>query len=492
MLKIKNFIINLLNHTLCGILISGMPEFFGYINPWLVMIGIVHLGWLVSTLQKPIELLFLIANCIGFYLFFHYPVPDVLDSFLMIDSLWVNIVINVGIAVVIKIPMLWKPIIKVFMTRYEFKPTAVFLVVLTTLISLFKVYVTFGWASSVAYTLNQWVEYLIWLPVFGSIVYVYFISLVVGLLAFKINNKFLITLTLVFIASHIFPNFKIEEDTSKKFTIGVVQYPYYLLNHQKEAPDLLGLKQRFSSLLKNESADLLVFPEASALFTLENPHDWITNPYIGALKKADANLLISGYKKENESFYNTSILISKTSVPKIYYKNKLFPVGEKPVWGISTFNAGPFASVLSEKRDLSVWTIDEFNILPLLCFENFHNYFWRTRIVNSPGPVQITTLQSNEGWVKDKLIRNNLLSYAQIQAKEMGVYVAKADTAGPSAIIGPDGKVIISASEPISIVKAKISKLKKNSFYSRHGVMPFFLLVLVQLLVLFYNKKNND
>src|SRR5690606_4750779 len=152
--------------------------------------------------------------------------------------------------------------------------------------------------------------------------------------------------------------------------------------------------------------------------------------------------------------------------------------------GISNFNSGPFASNLSKKDDFSVWNIKNFTILPLLCFENFHNYFWRTRISTSKVPVQLTTLQSNEGWVKDKLIRKNLLSYAQIQAKAMGVYVAKSDTAGPSAIIGPDGKIIVSSSEAIVVLDAVIPKLSSNSFYARHGVTPFFIFILLQLLVL--------
>lgn len=489
--KVKSSLILCLNHILSGIILSGMPEFFGYINPWLVLAGIVYLGYLISLINKPGELLYLIGHCVGYYLFYNNSLPDVIDSFLLIDSIWVNVFINVFIAVLVKIPMFWKPIIRVLMHKFNFKMHPVWLVALTMLITLFMVYVTFGWSANIAYTLSNWTPYLIWLPIFGSAIYVYFISLIVGLLSFNLNNKFLISLTMIFIVSHVFPNFKIEKDEHQKINIGVVQYPYYLLNHQQEPPDILKLKQQFSSLMSSVRADFIIFPESSALFILDDAHSWITNPYLQAIKKSESNIILSGYKKENDIFYNTSIFLRKESIPQIYYKNKLFPVGEALVWGISNFNSGPFASSLSRKVDHSVWKINGFTIVPLLCFENFHNYFWVIRLQQAKTAVQITTLQSNEGWVKDKLMRKILLQYTQIQAKEMGVYVAKADTAGPSAIIGPSGEIVKASSEPIAVLQEDIPKLKHNSFYSRHGIFPFLMVVLIQLLVLLFLKKKN-
>lgn len=485
MLKIKNIILSSLIYFTMGAFQSGLPEIFGYLNPWVVLISLMGVGFLISRLKSAWELLYLIPFSVGFYLYMHYALVDVLDSFLVINSWPLALGLNLLLAVFIKTGVYVKFILKLWLDKKQIEVKPLHVVVVTSLIIFYSVYQTMGWASNVTFLISHWVEYLVWLPIFGSFIYGYFLSLIVALIAFKIKDKFLIGSFVLFVFSHLlyFTNvMKIKSDSTETLQVSLAQYPFYIITHQKNAPDSAAMKREIYQFIKEGRGDLVIYPEASALFVLDDAREWMRDSYISSTKMNHQASLLSAYKREGSETFNTSVLLPQAGAPQIYYKNKLFPVGETEVWGISNFNNGFFSSSLSTKENNPLWVIKGFSVLPLLCFENFHNFYWQQRIKDQGEVVDLVTLQSNEAWVKDKNFRRIFFNILRLQAKELGVSVAKADTAGPSGLIGPNGEVVSYSEEAVALIPSQVPKLEKNSVYSKFGALPFLVFVLFQIL----------
>ncbi|KLO24227.1 MULTISPECIES: nitrilase-related carbon-nitrogen hydrolase [unclassified Marinitoga] len=218
--------------------------------------------------------------------------------------------------------------------------------------------------------------------------------------------------------------------------IGLVQFKPHLFQVKENV-------ERGIDLIKNESADLFVFPELAFTgytFNTKNEVEWVSENMDGFSIKAfkdfaiskKTNVVFGFVENDNEKFYNSSILIKSDGSHRIYRKTHLF-YEEK---------------LFFEKGNTGFWVenINGVKIGLAICFDWFFPESFRTLALKG---AQIIAHSAN-------LVMPYCQEANKIRSLENRVFIVTSNRwgeeinalnsnkfTGMSQITNPDGKVIV-------------------------------------------------
>lgn len=143
----------------------------------------------------------------------------------------------------------------------------------------------------------------------------------------------------------------------------------------------------------------------------------------------------------DDGWANAAVLINKTGKHQTYQKRHLVPFGEYMPFR----DAHPLLAWWAERYDLpafkpggpaTLFDADGLKLSPVLCYESLFGEDLRE---DNGG---LLVVLANDAWFKDEATPNYHLMHSILRAVEGGRYVAHLVADGPSAVIGPDGRIL--------------------------------------------------
>jgi apolipoprotein N-acyltransferase len=354
----------------------------------------------------------------------------------------------------------------------------------------------------------QWYEFT---GVLGGSVWV----LVINILLFiwwdseRIKKKLILPFTIILIPIIISLSLKTDFDEEKTIEVVIVQPNIDSYNESEFNIDT------FISLSESkitESTELLLAPETVLQGRLDetDPNfrfhfylDTSVRRYQGDIDKLlklqerypKLNILIGATTIKNNDVYNSAVFISNNKEIFIHHKTELVP-GAEAIPYPSIFNR--FKDFLSIKldgaagnygrgKDITMFSIDKVDILPLICYESVFGDVITGKKAN------IIAIITNDGWWKNTAGYKQHFQYARLRAIEQRKSIVRSANTGISGLIHPNGEVIDQTNwdEDVAI-NVKVPLNDKVTFYNRFGdyIGRISSFVAVLLLLSSFVKKR--
>ncbi len=197
--------------------------------------------------------------------------------------------------------------------------------------------------------------------------------------------------------------------------------------------------------------------------------------------------------------YNSAAFIKAHNEPKIYYKSKLvagvelFPYKNilQPILGESLINLGGSISSLGTQSNRDVFSSDNFNVAPIICYESIYGNFVNGFVQNGANFLAVIT---NDGWWKNTQGHKQHLMLSKLRAIENRRSLVRTANTGVSAVINQKGDIVKRLDYGIKgVIKAKIRLNNNLTFYTKYGDyiarISQFLSMLI-LLTVFLRKRT--
>ena len=317
----------------------------------------------------------------------------------------------------------------------------------------------------------QWYEYT---GVLGGSLWI----LTINILLFRwwnserIKKKLILPCTMLLIPIIISLSLKTDFDEGKTIEVVIVQPNIDSYNESEFNIDA------FISLSESkitESTELLLAPETVLQGTRDENN--LMKPDIDKLLKLQKkypklNILIGATTRDNNNVYNSAIFISNEKEIFIHHKTKLVP-GAEAIPYPSLFNRfKDFLSVTLDGaagnygrgKDITMFSIDNVNILPLICYESIFGDIITGKKAN------IIAIITNDGWWKNTAGYKQHFQYARLRAIEQRKSIVRSANTGISGLIHPNGEVIEQTNwnEEIAI-NVKVPLNESVTFYNKFG-----------------------
>ena len=246
-----------------------------------------------------------------------------------------------------------------------------------------------------------------------------------------------------------------------------------------------------------KTSNLVVWPEASYPYSLTRDQAKIHffNSKLEPTGNAAIILGASSYDSGSKQAYNSAYLIDAgQKIQQRYDKMRLVLYGEfvpfaefapikKLTKTIGNFTAGrqPVIFKFTDHHN-SVWRAG-----PLICYEaifpEISRYYARNR---ADFIVNIT----NDAWFGTTSGPHQHLNMTRFRAIETRRFVVRSANTGISAFISPTGQIVSSVPlESQEVLRGSVFKPTKQTFYSRFGDWPFFLMLCFSLV---YRKSKES
>lgn len=233
--------------------------------------------------------------------------------------------------------------------------------------------------------------------------------------------------------------------------------------------------------LVTAGAQWVIWPEARYKGYLELPR--VRDAYKHTVKSLSTPLLLQDMERtsdgESTLLRNAAILLSGNDGPdNIHFKVKRVPFGEyqpiaefipaiKPL--LASF-FGSFTDTIKPGVAAGFFTLNEFKIAPLICFEVMFGGYVAEQVQGRAEGAILTVLSSN-GWFGSSRQPYQHLYGGALRAVENRLPMVHVMNNGPSAIILPTGRII--AETPFQqaggyLLKLPYSAVSGGSFYTRH------------------------
>jgi apolipoprotein N-acyltransferase len=189
--------------------------------------------------------------------------------------------------------------------------------------------------------------------------------------------------------------------------------------------------------------DLLIWPEAALPSLLHQEIDFLER--LDAEARAAGSELLMGILERDRRdgrYYNT--LVSLGAEPEIYRKRQLVPFGEYfPVPGfvreVMRMMSLPYSDIAPGPPDPGPMTLAGVPVAPTICYEDA---FGAQQRVFFPAARLLVNV-SNDAWFGDTIAPHQHLQIARMRAMETGRWMLRATNNGITAVIDPDGKVVL-------------------------------------------------
>ncbi|AUM12520.1 apolipoprotein N-acyltransferase [Ketobacter alkanivorans] len=236
-----------------------------------------------------------------------------------------------------------------------------------------------------------------------------------------------------------------------------------------------------SEQLVTAGAQWVIWPEARYKGYLELPR--VRDAYHHAVKNLSTPLLFQDMERtsdgENTLLRNAAILLSGNDEPAdIHFKVKRVPFGEyhplaeaiPPIKPLLASFFGGFTDTIKPGIAAGFFTLSEFKIAPLICFEVMFGDYVAEQVQGRAEGAILTVLSSN-GWFGSSRQPYQHLYGGALRAVENRLPMVHVMNNGPSAIILPTGRII--AETPFQqaggyLLKLPYSAVSGGSFYTRH------------------------
>lgn len=254
---------------------------------------------------------------------------------------------------------------------------------------------------------------------------------------------------------------------------------------QKWDKDELSTILKFYTYLtaKNFSSKIIVWPEAAIP---ADPED--VNSYLKILsaeaKKRNITILsgIPFYDKNTENYYN-GILAFGANEGR-YYKRHLVPFGEYlPLrfmlsW-LHNYLTIPMSDFSSGEKNQPDLLVDKILIAPFICYE----IAYANLLLDYMPRAELIVTVCDDSWFGESVAAAQHLEIAQMRSLEAGRYQLLSTSAGITAIIDANGKIISEA--PVfkpAVLTAKIQALSGATPWVKYGQHIWLLLLFIMIM----------
>ena len=138
-------------------------------------------------------------------------------------------------------------------------------------------------------------------------------------------------------------------------------------------------------------------------------------------------------------------------------------------------------------NDITVFTNNKIDILPLICYESIFGDVIRGKKSN------IIAIITNDGWWRNTAGHKQHFQYARLRAIEQRKSIVRSANTGISGLIHSNGKVVEKTNwEEEIAINVKVPLNNKVTFYNRYGdyIGRIFSFIAVLLLLSSFVKKR--
>ena len=196
---------------------------------------------------------------------------------------------------------------------------------------------------------------------------------------------------------------------------------------------------------------------------------------------------------QKNGYHNSLVIINnKMEILKEYKKQKLVPFGEflpfekiLNKFGFKKITEGHGSFLRGENQ--KNLTLDNLNILPLVCYEIIFTKFVQKSDINTNLIINI----SEDGWFGDSIGPYQHFSKTIFRAIEQNSFLIRSANKGVSAIIDNKGNVIkkLSPNEAGNI-ELEVPLIKNKN--KNKNDLIFFALLITYILIFLLLKKNDN
>lgn len=229
-------------------------------------------------------------------------------------------------------------------------------------------------------------------------------------------------------------------------------------------------------------SDLIVWPEAAIPALIFEVDDFLMALRRRMLTRGNTLLLgIIDYEPDTGQFSNT--LLSLGPQVAFYYKRHLVPFGEFfPVpqfvrrW--MRLRNLPYTDFEPGPDNQAPLQINGFSVAPSICYEDAYGQEQRAFLPQAALLVNV----SNDAWFGDTIAPHQHLQISRLRAMEARRFMLRATNNGISAVIGPDGALLIVSRQFVpQVIDATVQPLSGETFYIRTGNYPLIIFCLLAL-----------
>ncbi len=233
---------------------------------------------------------------------------------------------------------------------------------------------------------------------------------------------------------------------------------------------------------QSQKSDLIIWPETALFDSFDRHMNSVVLPLQNSLKNTNKAILMGGfYLNENQGVEN-SVLAITAEGRDIYSKRHLVPFGEytpllKYLRWLDNWIQLPYDNVAKGINNGKL-IINDYSAQMTICYEDAFGTEMITALPESDLLINVT----HDGWFTGSLEPYQHMQIARMRSLEMGRYMVRSTTNGPSGIIDDKGKVIATA--PIytkNIITGKVELMQGTTPYVRWGN---WLIVIVMCLIL--------
>ncbi len=262
------------------------------------------------------------------------------------------------------------------------------------------------------------------------------------------------------------------------------------------------LEKYLNLSLKNAQADIIIWPESAIPAFEPKVLDYLADVDLKmALNNSALVTGILNYNFESKQYFNSLIVVGRKHIEDTkgsyfyqhsnrYDKNHLLPIGEFVPFAdllrpIAPFFNLPMSSFSRGDYVQNNLIANDFNILPLICFEIAFPDQLRA---NFTANTHLLLTVSNDAWFADSHGPHQHLEIARMRALEFGRPLLRATNTGITATVDHLGKIsqrIAQFKEGVLIDQITLVEGQTPfAAYGRfmHWLMPFFWLVFLSLI----------
>ena len=316
----------------------------------------------------------------------------------------------------------------------------------------------------------------------------------------KVKKIFLLFISVLFtISLYIYGNYTINKN--KKFLASIentklikVISPNFELRYGLKKDEIEArLKKiiRYSEPNKNKTT-LFIWPEG--VFSGYSYDEILIFKKLIKKSFSKNHYIILGSNKLDPSsgqYFNSMLVLDRDlKIIDNYNKRKLVPFGEfLPFenflnnFGLKKITEG-HGSYLKGKINKNI-SLDNFNILPLICYE----IIFTSLIQKSKDETNLIVNISEDGWFGNTIGPNQHFAKSIFRAIESNTFLVRSANKGISAIIDNKGNIIKQLNRNESgNIEFEIPLIKSNK--NKNDLIFFFLLITYLSIFFIYKKKN--
>ena len=316
----------------------------------------------------------------------------------------------------------------------------------------------------------------------------------------KVKKIFLLFISVLFtISLYIYGNYTINKN--KKFLASIentklikVISPNFELRYGLKKDEIEArLKKiiRYSEPNKNKTT-LFIWPEG--VFSGYSYDEILIFKKLIKKSFSKNHYIILGSNKLDPSsgqYFNSMLVLDRDlKIIDNYNKRKLVPFGEfLPFenflnnFGLKKITEG-HGSYLKGKINKNI-SLDNFNILPLICYE----IIFTSLIQKSKNETNLIVNISEDGWFGNTIGPNQHFAKSIFRAIESNTFLVRSANKGISAIIDNKGNIIKQLNRNESgNIEFEIPLIKSNK--NKNDLIFFFLLITYLSIFFIYKKKN--